>query len=116
MKSAVAVLVVSLTIATGCVNMSTLQTAKALEPGKQRVLVGGGYYASPSVNTDARASAGSDVSLALPYMEIGYRRGIVENLELGAQVTIPRTTRLDAKYQLVSAVNFAFALCLGANY
>jgi len=116
MKFAGVLLVVSLTIAAGCVNMSTLQTAKALDPGKQRILVGGGYYASPSVNADASASTGSDVSLALPYMEIGYRRGIIDNLELGAKVTIPGTTGLDAKYQLVSAGDFAVAAGLGASY
>ena len=116
MKFAGVLLVVSLTIVTGCVNMSTLQTAKALDPGKQRILVGGGYYASPSVNADASASTGSEVSLALPYMEIGYRRGIIDNLELGAKVTIPGTTGLDAKYQLVSAGDFAVAAGLGASY
>ena len=106
----------ALVFTTACVNMSTLQTAKALDPGKQRILVGGGYYASPSVNADASASTGSSVSLALPYMELGYRRGIVENLELGAKVTIPGTVGMDAKYQLVRAGNFAVAAGLGGAY
>lgn len=111
----------ALVFTAACVNMSTLQTAKALEPGKQRVLVGGGYYASPSVNADvssstSTSSSSSSVSLALPYMEIGYRRGIVENLELGAKVTIPGTVGLDGKYQLVRAGNFAVAAGLGGAY
>lgn len=100
----------------GCVNMSTLQTAKALDPGKQRILVGGGYYASPSVNADASASTGSDVSLALPYMEIGYRRGLMKNFELGAKATIPGTVGIDGKYQLVNAGKFAVAAGLGTSY
>ncbi len=106
----------SLALAAGCVNMSTLQTAKALDPGKQRILVGGGYYASPSVNADASSSSGSDVSLALPYMELGYRRGIVDKLELGAKATIPGTAGIDAKYQLVNAGKFAVAAGLGGGY
>jgi hypothetical protein len=96
--------------------MSTLQTAKALDPGKQRVLVGGGYYASPSVDADASEAAGSDVSLALPYMEVGYRRGIIDKVELGAKVTIPGTVGLDGKYQLVNMGKFAVAAGLGAAY
>lgn len=103
-------------LTTGCVNMSTLQTAKALDPGKQRILVGGGYYASPDVNQDASEATGSDVSLALPYMEVGYRRGLVKNFELGAKATIPGTVGLDGKYQLVNAGKFAVAAGLGTSY
>ena len=103
-------------LTSGCVNMSTLQTAKALDPGKQRILVGGGYYASPSVDADASEASGSDVSLALPYMEVGYRRGIMKNFELGAKATIPGTVGLDGKYQLVSAGKFAVAAGLGTSY
>lgn len=101
---------------TGCVNSSTLQTAKALDPGKQRILVGGGYYASPSVNADASEATGEDTSLALPYMEVGYRRGIVDKVEVGAKVTIPGTTGLDAKYQFLQSGNLALAAGLGLGY
>lgn len=100
----------------GCVNMSTLQTAKALDPGKQRILVGGGYYASPSVDADASEATGDDVSLALPYMEVGYRRGIMKNFELGAKATIPGTVGLDGKYQLLNMGKFAVAAGLGTSY
>jgi hypothetical protein len=116
MKTAGALLIGTLALTVGCVNMSTLQTAQALDPGKQRILVGGGYYASPSVNQDASAATGSDTSLALPYMEVGYRRGIVDRFELGAKVTIPGTVGLDGKYQFVRAGNFAVAAGLGAAY
>lgn len=116
MKTGSTLIVISLAFSAACVNMSTLQTAKALDPGKQRVLVGGGYYASPSVDAEASEASGSDVSLALPYMEVGYRRGIIERLELGAKVTIPGTVGLDGKYQLVNAGKFAVAAGLGAAY
>jgi hypothetical protein len=99
-----------------CVNMSTLQTAKALDPGKQRILVGGGYYASPSVDAEASESTGSSVKLALPYMELGYRRGIVDKVELGAKATLPGTFGVDGKYQLVDAGRFAVAAGFGAAY
>ena len=116
MKTGSALTLISLALTSACVNMSTLQTAKSLDPGKQRILVGGGYYASPSVDADASEATGEDISLALPYMEVGYRRGIVQNLELGAKVTIPGTVGLDAKYQLVSRGKFAAAAGLGGAY
>lgn len=106
----------SVVSAAACVNSSTLQTAKALAPGKQRILVGGGYYASPSLDADASESTGEDVSLALPYMEVGYRRGIVEKVEVGAKVTIPGTAGIDAKYELLNDGKFAVAAGAGMGY
>src|SRR5262249_54297397 len=82
---------VILAFTAGCVNLSTLQTARALEPGKQQILVGGGFYASPSVNASASSVTGNSESLALPYLELGYRRGITDGLELGAKATVPGT-------------------------
>lgn len=116
MKTAAASILAFSALTTGCVNSSTLQTAKALDPGTQRILIGGGYYASPSVNADASESTGEDVSLAMPYMELGYRRGIVDKVEVGAKVTIPGTAGLDAKYQFLQAGDFALAAGLGAGY
>jgi hypothetical protein len=100
----------------GCVNSSTLQTAKALDPGSQRILVGGGYYASPSLDADASSATNSDVSLKMPYMELGYRRGIVDKVELGAKVTLPGTAGVDAKYQFLDAGKLALAAGVGTGY
>jgi hypothetical protein len=117
MKSAALVLaVLSAASTAACVNSSTLQTAKALDPGSQRILVGGGYYASPSVNADASEASGSEVSLAMPYMEVGYRRGIVKQVEVGAKVTIPGTAGIDAKYELHNDGKFAVAAGAGLGY
>lgn len=113
---AVFYLVISAVAVTGCVNSSTLQTAKALDPGKQRILVGGGFYASPSVDADASESTDSDVSLALPYMELGYRRGIVDKVEVGAKVTLPGTAGVDAKYQFLQKGDLALAAGIGTGY
>jgi hypothetical protein len=116
MKTGSALILISLALTGACVNMSTLQTAKALDPGKQRVLVGGGYYASPSVDAEASESTGADVSLALPYMELGYRRGIIDKVEVGAKVTIPGTVGIDGKYELLSSGKFAVAAGLGGSW
>jgi hypothetical protein len=115
-KFAAASILVFSALTTGCVNSSTLQTAKAMDPGQQRILVGGGYYASPSLDADASAAANEDVSLKMPYMELGYRRGIVDKVELGAKVTLPGTAGVDAKYQFVNAGKLAVAAGLGTGY
>ena len=73
MKSAIGPGLVLAALAAGCVNSSTLQTARALDPGSQRILVGGGFYASPSVDADVSEATDSETSLALPYMELGKR-------------------------------------------
>jgi hypothetical protein len=103
-------------VTSACVNSSTLQTAKALDPGKGRVLVGGGFYSSPDINAEADEATSSDVSLALPYMELGYRRGIIDKLEMGAKVTVPGTAGIDGKYQLLDAGDFALAAGAGVGY
>jgi hypothetical protein len=116
MKFAAASLFAFSALTTACVNSSTLQTAKAMDPGKQRILVGGGFYSSPSINADTSEAAGSDVTLAMPYMELGYRRGIVDKVELGAKVTVPGTAGIDGKYQFLDAGKFALATGLGVGY
>lgn len=103
-------------MAAACANMSTLQTGRALPAGEGRILIGGGYYTSPDVNEDASSILGEESDLTFPYAEIGYRRGIIENLELGAKVTIPGTIALDGKYQFVDAGGFALAAGVGAGY
>jgi hypothetical protein len=116
MKIAAASILAFSALTTACVNSSTLQTAKALDPGKGRVLVGGGFYTSPDINADASEASDSDVTLALPYMELGYRRGIIDKLELGAKVTVPGTAGIDGKYQFLDAGKFALATGIGVGY
>jgi hypothetical protein len=116
MKIAAASILAFSALTTACVNSSTLQTAKAMDPGKQRILVGGGFYSSPDINADASAATDSDVTLAMPYMELGYRRGIVDKVEVGAKVTVPGTAGIDGKYQFLDAGRFALATGLGVGY
>lgn len=116
MKIAAALVLALSALTTACVNSSTLQTAKALDPGSQRVLVGGGFYSSPDINADTSEATGSEVTLAMPYMELGYRRGIVDKVEVGAKVTVPGTAGIDGKYQFLDAGDFALAAGLGVGY
>ena len=116
MKIAAASLLALSALTTACVNSSTLQTAKALDPGRQRILVGGGYYASPDINEDASSATGTETSLALPYMELGYRRGLVDKVEAGVKYTLPGTAAIDGKYQFLDAGDFALAAGASVGY
>lgn len=116
MKIAAALVLALSAFTTACVNSSTLQTAKSLDPGSQRVLVGGGFYSSPDINADASEASGSEVTLAMPYMELGYRRGIVDKVEVGAKVTVPGTAGIDGKYQFLDAGKLALAAGAGIGY
>src|SRR5690349_20067613 len=84
-----------------CANMSSLRTCKALDPGKGRVAVGGGYYTSPDVSEAVSEATSTDAELRLRSAEMMYRRGLIERLEAGLKVIIPGTVALDGKYQLV---------------
>jgi hypothetical protein len=100
--------------ATACVNMSSLQTAKALPQGQGRGVVGVGHYESPSLAF--RDEIGTLNELSLRYFEVGYRHGIHDGLELGAKFTIIGSLALDVKYQLIDAGRIAVAAGLGAGY
>jgi len=116
MKIAAASLLALSALTTACVNSSALQTAKAMDPGKQRFLVGGGYYASPDLDKDASSATGEDTSLKLPYMELGYRRGLVDKVEAGVKYTLPGTAAIDGKYQFLDAGGFALAAGASVGY
>lgn len=94
----------------GCMSMSTLQTARTLKPDASQITIGGGYFKSPS----ADSATGTD--LKFPYLEGGYRRGIMPNLDAGAKWTVPGSITVDGKYQFVDASGFAVASGLALGY
>ncbi|MGL1903646.1 MAG: hypothetical protein OCC49_16030 [Fibrobacterales bacterium] len=95
--------------------MSSLQTAKTLDPGKGRLIAGGGYYTSPEINEIVDSLTTSE-ELAFPYLEIAYRRGIVENFDMGLKLTLIGTMFLDGKYQLIDSESYAIATGAGVGY
>lgn len=95
---------------TGCMSMSSLQTARALKPGVGELSIGGGYFSSPSVDKEL------DEEIKLPYLEISYRRGFFDKFDAGLKYTLPGSLTLDGKYQLIDANDFAVALGGGIGY
>ena len=107
-------------IATGCVNMSTLQTARALPEGEVDVVMGGGYYLSPALEVvESEDSDGVEEELdilGLPYLEVGGRIGLGNGFDLGLKLTIPGTIAIDVKYQFLDVDGFAMAAGVGLGY
>lgn len=100
----------SLLTATGCVSMSSLQTARTLEEGQTQQSFGGGVYNSKSkigeVETDTN----------LPYVEYAYRRGFAKDFDAGLKLTFLGAYGIDGKYQIYADQNWAFSAGLGLGY
>jgi len=104
-----------LLLLSGCANVSTLQTARALPKGTGRFLVGFGYYHSPTADEQI-GKTGSVANIEFPYVELAARLGIMEGLEAGAKLTLPGYVSVDGKYQFASLGGLAMAGGLGLSY
>lgn len=91
-------------LASGCINVASLQTAQTLDPGQSELTVGGGLYVDAETGDSAPAAT------------FQYRRGIVENFDVGARATILGTAGIDGKYRFVDADGFALAAGLSVGY
>ncbi|MDD4993764.1 MAG: hypothetical protein PHR83_16200 [Paludibacter sp.] len=111
---------------TGCASMSTMQTARVTEKGKFDYLVGGGVVNSSIVGTSRIVTSPDTVSTTtvfsqkfyIPFIELGMRYGILDNLDVGAKVSIIGTATLDFKYQFLGDRNskLAGSVGLGGGY
>jgi hypothetical protein len=98
---------------TGCVNVSTLQTARTLPPGDQQVAVGGGMATFPELTNQGEVAALFDT---MYFGEVDWRIGLYDFLDAGVHVTFPGTSGGDVKYQFLDEGGLAMAtgLSLGA--
>lgn len=95
----------------GCINASTLQTARTLPPGDVMVRVGGGS----TQPLGQPKNAGLDLSNWY-YGEMGARYGLMDALDVGANLTLLGTGGLDVKYQFLDEEDLAVASGLGLAY
>lgn len=100
-----------------CMNVATLQTARALKTDEYRVFVSSGIVSGTIV-----AVSDIDVREAFlegeeyPYLELGFRTGIAKNLEIGVKWAMLMDLNADVKYQFLDIDGFAAAFGLGATY
>jgi hypothetical protein len=106
-------------IFTGCASMSTMQTARVTEKGKFDYIVGGGVVNTTVVGTSSNVESPNDtVKFTTPFVEVGIRYGILDNLDVGAKISIIGTATLDFKYQFLGDKNskLAGSIGLGGGY
>lgn len=101
-------------LSVGCVSMSTLQTARTLNPDESQQTIGGGVYNSKIEVTSQSGKATTETNL--PYIEYTYRHGLMKDLDGGLKVTIVGSYAADVKYQLYEGSSFAAATGLGVGY
>lgn len=97
--------------ASGCLNASTLQTARVLPPGDQQAFVGGGMTTLPGASDDLVKAIAS-----LPYGEVGYRLGVIDGIDVGAHATLIGTGGVDGKWQFLDEGPLAVATGLSVGY
>lgn len=97
-------LAILLLLASSCMNMSTLQTARVLPPGDQMVVIGGGL-----TKLIPEQAIGDFKIPSLPYLEGAFRIGVINGLDVGAHVSIPGTSGIDGKYQFLDKGGLAMA-------
>lgn len=94
----------------GCVSMSSLQTARTLKDGESRQTFGGGVF-------NSKSKIGTlEFESNLPYVEYSYRRGFGENFDAGLKLTLIGAYAADAKYQVYAAEKFAMSVGAGLGY
>jgi hypothetical protein len=92
---------VALILLSGCMSLTTLQSAKTLDPGKVTVGLGAGLA------TDGKSGG--------PVAEAGMRAGVAKNFDFGAKWSYPLLLFFDGKYQVADG-SLKVAADLGWSY
>ncbi len=100
-------------LVSGCISMSTMQTARTNDKGQFTGFIGGG-----AVNSDLVLGELDTISISAPFLEVGGRYGINDKLDVGLKLAIIGTAVADAKYQFLGTKEskFAGSIGLGLGY
>ncbi len=95
-------------LGSGCLTVSTLETARVLKPDENRFLVGGG--------TAGGIGTGRFALPTQPNLEVGYRRGVREGYDVGIRASPYGAYIFDAKLALLDDEKLAVAMGLAVAY
>ncbi len=112
MKKVVSIIFLLTFALSGCVSFTTMQTANTLAPGESE---GGLNMVQTKVALADEPVGGVEESITYVVPEFTYRRGIVENLDLGIKF-YPMAAEIDAKYQFIKAGGFVLSGDFGFAY
>ena len=99
-------------LTSGCASVSTLQTAKTLDPQASEFSIGGAVQ-KVSVLDEVL----DDGNLGrFVFAEVMYRRGLVENFDMGVKGAMPGNLVVDGKFQFFSQDSWVLSTGLGLGY
>jgi len=107
-------LVLTLTLTfTGCLSMTSLQTAKTMPRNTSQLQGAIGVYNSPTLDEEVDGD-----NIRALFLEAGFRYGYRDNLEVGGKMTIaiPPSFAADMKYNLINREKFALAIGAGVGF
>lgn len=102
-------LLVVVAFMSGCVSMSTMQTARTTDPGDFVYGSGVGFVSTEMEVED------KTYNLGMPMVEVYTRVGITEKLDAGLSYTIPGTFKLDGKYMVYGDQESTLAASVGGG-
>ncbi|MGC4118020.1 MAG: outer membrane beta-barrel protein [Myxococcales bacterium] len=100
---------------TGCASIGRFQTARTLAPGDTDVWVAGGFLYNQNVEERKKSGKGLSVGYGNFPVEVGVRRGVVPQLDLGIQTFLGLGLLVDAKYNFMPQEG-PFALSLAGGF
>lgn len=95
---------------TGCVQISSLQTAKTLPKDKRIVGFSATAYGSNDFLEDIYAPP------AIPFVEVFARQGFANNFDAGLKISSGGNIAVDGKYQFFGTVDSEFAIATGLAF
>lgn len=103
----------SFILLSGCVSLTGLEEGKTLGEGNSEVGAGIAYTSSPDILDDE--GAGFDGTISYPTLDLSYKRGITDKLDVGGRLTSSLSAGLFLKYQIVGDQNSKFTMAPGLD-
>lgn len=96
-----------------CASLSGLEEGRVLGENGSELIIAGNLTNSPDIFDTDFSSEDIDESIIFPNIELSYKRGISEKLDLGIKTNTTFNTSIFAKYQFVGDEVSTFALSSG---
>lgn len=96
-----------------CVSLTGLEEGRSLGEGNSEVGLGLAYTAAPDIIDDE--GEGIDNTLTYPTIDLSYKRGITEKLDIGGRLTSSFSAGLFMKYQILGDQQSKFTMAPGLD-
>ncbi|HHG86010.1 MAG TPA: hypothetical protein ENJ82_14780 [Bacteroidetes bacterium] len=105
------IIIIAITLLSGCGQLSTLQTAKTLEAGE--ITVGGAVFGyGVRTNNSGGGNLGTGI---FPHVEFMGRYGLGSAVDMGLKLSTGGNILMDGKYQFIGDKASTFAMAIGGG-